>query len=207
MLKDMQFESAEPSIVRSVKQRDLLNTWLRLRTERGGLPPLSLYEPTRLDEEWSDLVRYVIEWRDGEANPVIDSHGSRIAFAYGKAAGTSNKGTYLRDYLPPNMLPIVMPAYDECIRRALPVYTITMVEDVYGRSVDYERLLLPFSDAGPISHILASVKTISEDGSFEIKNLLLAPERNQVVKVLSLIDSNIHMRGAIRRIADDVVEI
>ena len=58
------------------------------------------------------------------------------------------------------------------IARRLPAYTIANMDDIYGRVVAYERLLLPFSENGSITHILASLKTISEDGSFEIKNLI-----------------------------------
>ncbi len=54
----------------------------------------------------------------------------------------------------------------------LPVYTIANIDDIYGRIVAYERLLLPFSDGGGVTHVIASLKTISEDGGFEIKNLM-----------------------------------
>ena len=67
---------------------------------------------------------------------------------------------------------IVMPVYYECIARRLPVYTIANIDDIYGRIVAYERLLLPFSDGGDVTHVIASLKTISEDGGFEIKNLM-----------------------------------
>ena len=46
----------------------------------------------------------------------------------------------------PRLAPIVMPVYYECIARRLPVYTISNIDDIYGRIVAYERLLLPFSD-------------------------------------------------------------
>ncbi len=37
-----------------------------------------------------------------------------------------------------------MPVYHECLKRALPVYTVSNIDDIYGRIVAYERLLLPF---------------------------------------------------------------
>ena len=52
----------------------------------------------------------------------------------------------LDEYLGPRLAPFVMPVYYECVARALPVYTIADVDDIYGRVVAYERLLLPFSD-------------------------------------------------------------
>ena len=46
-----------------------------------------------------------------------------------------------------------MPVYHECLKRALPVYTISNVDDSYGRIVAYERLLMPFLNGGGVTHI------------------------------------------------------
>src|SRR5207253_1341004 len=87
----MFFESANLAIVRSVKQRDLLNTWLRLRG-RTGMPSIAEYHPARLEEEMRELVYYVVR-RDGdEFNFVIDSNGSTSAQAYG-TSHNNNIGT------------------------------------------------------------------------------------------------------------------
>ncbi len=88
------------------------------------------------------------------------------------AYGNTGKGRYLDEYLGARLVPVVMPVYYECVARRLPVYTISTIDDVYGRIVAYERLLLPFSESGPVTHIIASLKTISEDGGFEIRNLM-----------------------------------
>jgi hypothetical protein len=54
-----------------------------------------------------------------------------------------------------------------------PSTTIAHIDDsIYGRIVAHERLLMPFSEAGAVTHVIASLKTISEDGGFEIKNLI-----------------------------------
>jgi len=37
----MDFESATPSVVKSIKQRDLLNTWIRLHLRDQRLPRLA----------------------------------------------------------------------------------------------------------------------------------------------------------------------
>lgn len=200
----MSFASADPTIVKSIRQRDLLNTWLRLWNGRSCAPPLSQYEPARLSEEWSDLVRYCVEWNDEGMRLVIDSHGARIASAYGRSAATNSKGMYLDEYLPANRLPYVMPPYEQCVRSARPVYTVTQVDDIYGRIVDYERLLLPFSSGDKVDRVLASAKTFSEDGSFEIRNLLIA-ERTPILKVRAVIDRNLAARS--RAPADEIVEI
>ena len=67
----MQFESANPSVVRSVKQRDLLNAWLR--TLRGGrtLPVLADYQPDRVADELADMTGFNVEGESDTARFLI----------------------------------------------------------------------------------------------------------------------------------------
>lgn len=208
----MSFESAAPSIVRSVKQRDLLNTWLRLRSRCGALPPVTQYTPARLEDELKDIVYYRVNRGEFCWRFVIDSNGSRLSQAYG-TADRNNIGTDLRDYLGPRLAPVIMPNYEECARRALPAYSIAMVNDINGRAVAYERLLLPFSSGGDVTHIIASLKTISEDGKFEINNLLRDPSKAPEYRLRAVIDRDL-TAGQLTREGrslssdgDDVVEI
>jgi hypothetical protein len=101
-----------------------------------------------------------------------------------------------------------MPIYYACIARRLPVYTISTIEDMYGRLVAYERLLMPFSesDLGEVTHIIASLKTISEDGSFEIRNLMRDDQKLPTQKYRSVIDRDLVHRMPGRIPADDVIE-
>jgi hypothetical protein len=57
----LEFESANPSVVKSIKQRDLLNTWLRLYAREQSLPRIEEYQPARLAEEQADLVYYTVD--------------------------------------------------------------------------------------------------------------------------------------------------
>ena len=212
----MFFESANPSFVRSVKQRDLLNTWLRLRG-RTGMPTIAEYHPARLEEERRELVYYLVR-RDGdEFNFIIDSNGSTAAQAYG-TSHNNNIGTNLKDYLPANMRPLVLPLYGECATRTLPVYTVSTVKDTNGCSVVHERLLLPFFKHGEVSHIIASLKSISEDGKFEINNLLRDPDKLPEYSIRAVIDRDLVAGQVTRDVrhvggdspaarADDVIEI
>lgn len=185
----MVFESAVPSIVRSVKQRDLLNTWLRLRN-RTDLPQVAEYLPARLDEEMRELVYYVVRHESDGFHFIIDSNGSTAALAYG-TSHNNNIGTDLKDYLPANMRPLVLPLYDECARRSLPTYTVSILKDINGRSVVHERLLLPFFKDGNVSHVIASLKSISEDGKFEINNMLRDPDRLPEYSIRAVIDRDL----------------
>ena len=198
----MDFQSADPSIVKSIRQRDLLNSWLRLYARQQALPGIADYQPARLAEELPDLVYYIVE----PAQPprlIIDSNGTRMSKAY----GNTGKGRYLDEYLGPILGPVVLPAYHACVARALPTYTVSVVDDVNGRSVVYERMLMPFSDGCGVSHIIASLKTISEDRGFEIRNLMRGHTDLPIPKIRAIIDRDLFHRTPGRSMAGDVVEL
>jgi hypothetical protein len=137
----LDFQSAGPSVVKSIKQRDLLNTWLRLFARARSIPRTTEYQPERIEDELPDLVFYTVDTGTQPPRLTIQSDGTRMSSAY----GNTGKGRYLDEYLGPRLAPIVMPVYYECIARRLPAYTVADIEDIYGRVVAYERLLLPFS--------------------------------------------------------------
>ena len=198
----MDFDSANPSVVKSIKQRDLLNTWLRLYARDLLLPRIAQYQPERLTEELPDLVYYTVDAAVQPPRLTIQSDGTRMSSAYGH----TGKGRYLDEYLGPRLAPVVMPVYYECLKRALPVYTIAHIDDIYGRIVAYERLLMPFSEAGAVSHVIASLKTISEDGGFEIKNLMRGNDTLPGPKLRTVTDRDLFHRLPGRIATYDVIE-
>lgn len=198
----MNFESANPTVVKSIKQRDLLNTWLRLYAREQLLPHIGEYQPSRLAEELPDLVYYTVEAGTAPPRLMIQSDGTRMSNAY----GNTGKGRYLDEYLGPQLAPIVMPVYYECVARRLPVYTISNIDDSYGRIVAYERLLLPFSEAGEVTHIIASLKTICDEGNFEIRNLMRGSNMLPTAKLCTIIDRDLFHRPPGRIPAGDIIE-
>jgi hypothetical protein len=199
----MDFESANPTIVKSIKQRDLLNTWLRLYARDQKLPSIAEYRPERIEDEMPDLVFFTIDATQRPPHIIIDSDGTRMASAYGH----TGKGRRLEDYLGPSLAPLVMPIYYESIRRRLPAFTIAHIDDASGRIVAYERLLLPFSDRdGTVTHIIGSLKTISEDGGFEIRNLMRGNETLPVAKLRTIIDRDLFHRAPGRIPSGDVLD-
>jgi hypothetical protein len=196
------FASADPSIVKSIKQRDLLNTWLRLFARDQALPRMDEYQPARIEDELPDLVFFTVDTSQAPPRLTIDSDGTRMSSAY----GNTGKGRYLDEYLGARLAPIVVPVYHECIARRLPAYTIATIDDIYGRIVAYERLLLPFSDGGNVTHIIASLKTISEDGGFEIKNLMRGSDKLPVPKLRTIVDRDLFHRTPGRIPSGDILE-
>jgi hypothetical protein len=198
----LEFESANPTVVKSIKQRDLLNTWLRLYAREQLLPRIEEYEPARLADEIADLVYYTVDTAALPPRLTIQSEGTRMASAY----GNTGKGRYLHEYLGARLAAVVMPVYHECVKRGLPVYTISNIDDSYGRIVAYERLLLPFSETGGVTHVIASLKAISEDGGFEIKNLMRGNDALPIPKLSTVIDRDLFHRPPGRIPAGDVIE-
>jgi len=198
----VQFESANPTVVKSIKQRDLLNTWLRLYAREQRMPRVEEYQPERLADELPDLVYYTVKAASLPPRFTIQSDGTRMSNAY----GTTGKGRFLDEYIGPKLAPIVMPVYHECIKRCLPAYTIANIDDIYARIVAYERLLLPFAQDGKISHIIASLKTICEDGGFEIKNLMRGNDQLPVPKLRTIVDRDLFHRAPGRIPSGDVLE-
>jgi hypothetical protein len=158
--------------------------------------------PERIEDELPDLVHYTVEATEAPPRLTIQSNGTRMSSAYGH----TGKGRYLDEYLGPQMASIVMPVYHHCIARKVPVYTISNIDDVYGRIVAYERLLLPFAEGGEVTHIIASLKTISDEGGFEINNLMRGNDKLPVPKLRAVIDRDLFHRAPGRIAVGDVLE-
>lgn len=196
------FASASAEVVRSITQRSLLNSWLRLYSEKKAPPRFEDYRPGLPPEEAKEIICYTVTYPAEAPRIRIDSFGKRMSIAYGAAA----TGRDLCEYIGPKLIPLIMPNYYACIARRLPIYTISTVEDIHGRSVDFERLLMPFEDGGIINRIMAWVETISEDGGFEIRNLMQSEDTLRACKLRAVIDRDLFYRPPSRIPANDIIE-
>ena len=66
--------------------------------------------------------------------------------------------------------------------------------------------MLPFSNGNAVSDIIASLKTISEDGGFEIKNLMRGNDTLPTPKLRTIIDHDLFHRAPGRIAPADVIE-
>jgi hypothetical protein len=73
----VEFESANPTVIKSIKQRDLLNTWLRLYAREQLTPRIEDYKPERLADELPDLVYYTVDTAQQPPRLLIQSDGTR----------------------------------------------------------------------------------------------------------------------------------
>jgi hypothetical protein len=206
----MQFISANPSVVRSVKQRDLLNAWLRARGRHRMLPALADYKPDRIADEMPDMMGFDVEGEGDEARFVITQEGARLTATYGNEHVDPDRRTnrYLDDAIGPARYGRVVPSYRACLAHRRPTYAVSMVQDPDGKDVSYERLLLPFGSAGDVEQIVGSYKAISIEGGFKINNLMgIRPKTTPVSLVNAVIDHDFVADPAHIGAPDELIEL
>ena len=206
----MRFESANPSVVRSIKQRELLNTWLRALRKPRPLPAVTDFRPDRINDELADMMGFDVEGEGDAARFVITQEGATLTKVYGNEhidpAQRTNR--YLDDAIGPERYMHVVTLYRTCLARKRPAYSISMVQDPDGKDVQYERLLLPFGSADEVEQIVGSYKIISVEGRFTIRNLMgLRPRAEPAIVLRAVVDQDIARSSTHVRASEDVVEV
>ena len=142
----MEFASSDPSVVRSIRQCYLLNTWLRAAARHRPLPLLHDFQPDRVTDELADMMGFDVVGRGDDARFLITQEGARLTATYGNEhvdpAERTNR--FLDDAIGPVRYANVIALYRTCLAHKRPAYSISMVQDDDGKDVSYERLLLPF---------------------------------------------------------------
>jgi hypothetical protein len=206
----MQFESANPSVVRSIKQRELLNAWLRARVKERPLPLLDDFRPERIADELPDMMGFDVEGCGDDARFLITQEGATLTKVYGNEHIDPRKRTnrYLDDAIGPERYERVVTLYRTCLAQKRPAYSISVVQDPDGKDVQYERLLLPFGRADRVAQIVGSYKAISIEGHFKIRNLMgIRPKAVPVIIVRAFIDQDIVRSSTHIRASEDIVEL
>ena len=202
--------SANPSVVRSIKQRVLLDCWLRALGKSRSLPAIDDYRPEGIDEELADMMGFDVAGEGADARFLITQEGDRLAATYGSEdidpAQRTNR--YLDDAIGPARYARVVPCYRACLAHKRPIYSISTVQDPDGKDVSYERLLLPFGSSDRVEQIVGSYKAISIDGGFKITNLMgITPKTTPVILARAVIDLDSVSGAAGHRASGDVVEL
>ena len=207
----MEFESADPSVVRSIRQRDLLNTWLRGagRHRPRPLPLLRDFQPDRVDDEMVDMMGYDVVGEGGGARFLITHQGARLATTYGnERIDPTERPRFLDEKVGPERYANVVDLYRACLRHKRSAYSISTVQDADGKDVSYERLLMPFGEGEAVQQIVGSFKSISVEGGFKISNLMgLKPRAEPVILVRAIIDRDFVLARAGPHPLDEVIEL
>lgn len=189
--------------MRSIRQRDFLGEWIRLYSPRRELPTFASYALPRMAEEMPDLMIYDIEYVDGDARYRVTHEGQRLIDAY----GISGRGRFLQDTISAPLWIFLEPIYRKCMETAQPIYSIFSVTDTEGRKVNYERLLLPFGEQADVRCIVASLKSISEEGRFTNKNLMRPVNHDPKYTLRAVIEIGLSPPSRHISVEGDVVEI
>jgi hypothetical protein len=177
----MEFATSRADIVRSASQRWLLAQWNGLR----GTAALPVWQDVQdIARTVDDLSLTEVVAADGGFRFKIRFHGERIAELYGRV---SCVGKFLDEILPAAYSESALGTYRQTVTTRLPVYTIADMRDGGGHIVHYERLLLPFGREGKVEHILASLETVSPEGSIDRQGLMKAPEKAPAFAFLTTI--------------------
>ena len=206
----MEFESADPSVVRSIKQRELLNTWLRAVAQHRPQPLPANFQPDRVADEMVDMMQYEVVGQGDAARFLITHQGARLAETYGneRVDSTAHPHRFLDDAIGPERYANVIELYRACLTHLRPVYSISTVQDADGKDVSYERLLMPFGRDDAVTQIIGSFKSISIEGGFKISNLMgLRPKAEPVILVRAIIDRAFVPALANAHLPDEIVEL
>lgn len=199
----MIFESANPSIVKSIRQRDFLNVWIRLRAGHHRLPAIEEFKPSHLDDEKPDMMYYAAESVKGRPYYRVTHEGARLVEFY----GFSGFGNYVQDNMGPDLWRHLEPIYQKCLDTGLPTYSRFSVIDVEGHQVHYERLLLPFGRDRYVTNLIAFIKLISAERRFVSKDLMRTKDNDPAYSLRAVIDRDLAIGRPAHVPAGDVVEI
>jgi hypothetical protein len=205
----MEYASADPSVVRSIRQRVLLNAWLRALRTPNVLPVRADFDPEAGSDELADMMGFDVEGDHKAARFLITHEGARLAATYGNDHVALDKRTnrYLDDAIGPDRYARVVACYRQCVAHRRPAYSVTLVQDADGKEVSYERLLLPFGNAAAVTRIVGSYKAISIEGGFKVRNLMgLRPMAAPTMVVHAVIDREAARRPSGIRASEDIIE-
>ena len=206
----MQFESADPSVVKSIRQRYLLNEWLRAAAKQRAMPPPGDFQLEQVADELVDMMHYEVVGQGDGARFLITHEGARLATTYGsdhiEPAQRTNR--YLDDAIGPERYANVVALYRACLARQRPTYSISTVQDADGKEVSYERLLMPFGSGEAVQQIVGSFKCISIEGGFKVSNLMgLRPNAEPAILVRAIIDRAFVPVSAGPHSSDEVIDL
>jgi hypothetical protein len=205
----MEFAGADPSVVKSIRQRYLLNEWLRAAGKRQPMPLLRDFHLDRIDDEMVDMMGYDVVGEGDGARFLITHQGARLATTYGnERIDPAEQPRFLDEKVGPARYANVVDLYRVCLRHKRPAYSIATVQDADGKEVSYERLLMPFGSGEAVQQIVGSFKSISIEGGFKISNLMgLKPKAEPVILVRAIIDRAFVPVSAKAPSSDEIIEL
>lgn len=153
--------------IRCVQQIGMLKLWER--SKRGAvLPQVSCVHDEDLARMREKVMLLDVEWQDGEPRYLIRYQGSDIDRMHNRNC----VGLYLNDVMDPSIREKGLKSYWRVVDQRIPAFNSTVVLDESGASVNYERLLLPFTRSGEqVDQIYSIVTLFTEDNQSPFQTL------------------------------------
>ena len=181
----MDFTASQPSIVRDIRQRALVNGWLQLAKVKCP-PTRDQFHAERFQDKEQEFGFYaVVRQDDGRMRFRIEHDGNFLARAF----GSTGRGQFIDEYVAPNLVPVLSPAYRECADPQ----TSGLQRSENHRRAGQGRLLSAAADAvrrraNDVNWIITSLKAFSGDGPFELGNLLSGVYSTPETEVAAVIE-------------------
>ena len=177
-------------MIRAISQRWLLKFWQRCLKDTD-VPLWQSVEAEDLSRLSAGLsMLEVVAGSTPLDNPRfrVGFHGATVGTVYGSE---DCRGRYLDDILSDRCSNSLI-AYYQVVAEGCPVYTIHDIVDHTGRTVQFERLLLPFASQGDsVDRILGSFEFICIDGAFESRELMKRQIGLPTLRVSATIDRHL----------------
>jgi hypothetical protein len=182
------FKPVSEGIVKSIKQRQLARYWERLRGAHL-LPLWSEVDPAEIAASRDHLCVMEVKREPSTVRYRIREHGDKLTEYYGSACA----GRHLDEFMTPTALAALTAMYAQAVQARRPVYSVAPITDGKGRSVIFERLLLPFTVSGSsVEIVLTSLETISIEGAFEHFKVLEPSQRKVFAGFQGIIEAPAH---------------
>lgn len=164
----MQFERAQPSIVRSIRHVSLMKDWTRAR--RGDLlPRFSDFVPDDRSGDSVDLLIVEARQKGGELRLFCRSAGARVE----QILDRQIKDRYICDILDAHLVTAAQPIWHGCLTHGMPIFSVVTVTDRDGCPATIEQIYLPYRSTGEHADIVVSAfHAWSTEGRFAIQGLL-----------------------------------
>jgi hypothetical protein len=169
----MTFQNTTAERVSSTSQRALLLYWRRQAKGRP-FPRITEFSPTGRIHDPKQLVIWQVEHDGPKRRYRALHHGAHVAEAFGEKWA----GRTMDEVVPAFGRAFALHSADACALTGHAVYTIFSTRDEQGRTIDCERLLLPFGAGGKVEQIVASLQLISLTGEFRRDSVLEAFDAN-----------------------------
>lgn len=160
--------------IRCVQQIGMLKLWER--SKRGAvLPHVSSVHDEDLARLREKVMLLDVEWQDEAPRYLIRYQGSDIDRMHDRNC----VGLYLNDVMDPSIRERGLKSYRRVVDQRIPAFNSTLVQDEKGATVQYERLLLPFTRGGEqVDQIYSIVTLFTEDNQSPFETMKNAVSRN-----------------------------